>query len=130
MNNKNTGNNFERDFANLLYNRGWWVYVLPTKQGQPCDIIAIRGNETALIDCKVCHGNKFNLSRIEENQKNAAELLKTRSPESDYYFAIKVNDVVFMVMYEKLKNYMASAESKSFVDNDWLDDNAEGAYLL
>ena len=44
MNNKDIGNQFEREICEILAKNGWWVhFISPNKSGaQPVDIIAVR----------------------------------------------------------------------------------------
>ncbi len=57
MNNKINGNQFERDFCELLSQYGFWVHNMAQNQsGQPADVIAVRDRLAYIIDCKVCHG--------------------------------------------------------------------------
>lgn len=107
MNNKNLGNTFEREFSLLLSSNGFWCHRLQdNKNGQPADIIAVKGNQAALIDCKLCINNTFSLSRMEENQINA---MRKWLQSGNVYacFAIKITDDIRMLNFEmliKLKN--------------------------
>lgn len=54
MNNKQIGNNFEREYAEYLSKKGFWVTFLTPKNyvgSQPCDLIAI--NYLFLVEIKV-----------------------------------------------------------------------------
>lgn len=74
MNNKSAGTAFEREFAELLAEKGFWVHRLQDNQnGQPFDIIAVKNGRAYAFDCKDCAGRSFPLSRIEENQRMAME---------------------------------------------------------
>lgn len=96
MSNKQNGNNFEQEFAETLEKAGYWVYVMPTKQGQPADIVAAKNGKLMLVDCKDCKGNKFMLSRIESNQITTATFFESKG-NREYYFAIKISDKVYLV---------------------------------
>lgn len=75
MNNKSNGTAFERAIAEILADNGFWVHRMQdNKNGQPFDIMAARNQKTYVADCKVCQGDVFVLSRVEENQKNAMQL--------------------------------------------------------
>lgn len=65
-----TGNDFEKEFCEILKKLGYWALRIPKNQSgaQPFDIIAIHGDTVLALDCKVCGGSKFPLSRIEDNQ--------------------------------------------------------------
>lgn len=72
MSNKTIGNKVEYIVAYLFQKQGYWVHLLAqTQQGQPCDMVALRGNTSFLIDAKHCLGTRFFLRRIEPNQINA-----------------------------------------------------------
>ena len=77
MSNKAAGTKFEREFAGVLAKNWFWVHLFQdNKNGQPCDVIAARDGSTYLFDCKDCQGDKFSLSRVEENQYNAMRLFQ------------------------------------------------------
>ena len=103
MNNKSLGNSFEREFCELLAERGWWVHCLAQNQvGQPADVIAVKNDTAVLIDCKVCANNRFPLSRIECNQEGAMTLWETQG-NTLCYFAMKLsNGAIYMVHFDDL----------------------------
>lgn len=75
MNNKRQGTAFEKEFAGLLSEHGFWVHRLKDNEnGQPFDLIAARDGKTYVIDCKDCGSERFRLSRVEENQSSAMRL--------------------------------------------------------
>ena len=70
-NQKQIGNEYEGKVALLLQKKGYWCHIFAyNHNGQPCDIIAINGKKTILIDVKHCVSNRFYLTRVEPNQKN------------------------------------------------------------
>ena len=72
MNNKQAGNEFEREFCEILAIDGFWSHFMGgSKNGQPADIIAVRNERAYLIDAKDCQNDRFVLSRIEANQDTA-----------------------------------------------------------
>ena len=78
--NKITGLVFERAVCDALFKQGFWVLnVAPGKDGQPADIIAVKGSKIYLIDCKVCKDDRFVLDRIEPNQESAMKLWEERT---------------------------------------------------
>lgn len=92
MVNKIVGNRFEQEFCDYLAAHGFWAHNLTqSKAGQPADVIAARNGKSYLIDCKVCEGNRFRLSRIEENQENSMTLWETCG-NSAGLFALKLTD--------------------------------------
>lgn len=75
MSNKSNGMAFEREFASLLSERGFWVHRLQdNRNGQPFDVIAVKNGEALAFDCKDCGYEGFPLRRIEENQITAMRL--------------------------------------------------------
>ena len=78
MNVKNIGNDTEKMLLELLQDKGYWCHLFAyNKNGQPCDIIAIKDNEAWLIDAKHCEGKRFNFNRIEPNQRNCFKYAKS-----------------------------------------------------
>lgn len=73
--NKVTGTQFERDFAKILAEHGFWAHRMQdNKNGQPFDIIAAKNGNVYAIDCKDCQSDVFSFERIEENQRSAMSL--------------------------------------------------------
>jgi Holliday junction resolvase len=97
MNNKKLGNRFESELCELLFNNGFWTHNLTQNQaGQPADVIAVRNKVAYLIDCKVCSGKGFPLSRIEENQESSMTLWRD-SKNGEGWFALKIEDDIYMI---------------------------------
>ena len=109
MSNKKIGNDFEAELCEMLSLYGFWCHNLAVKsEGQPADVIAARNGKAYLIDCKVCSTNKgFALSRMEENQELAMTLWK-ECGNGQGWFALKVNEDVFMLPYFTVKAYKAA----------------------
>lgn len=117
--NKTDGNHFEQWFCAKLFNYGFWVHNLTQNlMGQPADVIAVRNGKAYLIDCKLCHGKYFSVSRIEGNQ-HSSMLLWKKHGNGNGLFAIKIEDMVYMVSLEQILN----AERKN-LDVTWLKENA------
>ncbi len=69
MINKKIGNQYESIFINVLRNKGFWCHLFSyNKNGQPCDIVAIKNDIPYLIDVKHCEEEVFNFSKIQPNQ--------------------------------------------------------------
>lgn len=97
--NKKIGNDFEREFCEILSENGFWVHNLAQNQtGQPADVIAVRDGKAYLIDCKVCSTGRFQLKRIEENQQLAMEHWLDMGND-EVWFALKVDDNIVMINY-------------------------------
>lgn len=115
MSNKKIGNDFEREFCEILSKNGFWVHNLAQNQtGQPADVIAVRDGGSFLIDCKVCSTGRFQLKRIEENQQLAMQhWLDMGNDEA--WFALKVNDEILMIPYRRL---LYAKERQSILNTD------------
>ncbi len=101
--NKKIGNDFEKEFCNILAEHGFWAYNLPSKQaGQPADVIAVKNYSAYLIDCKVCQTDYFSLTRIEPNQRTSMELFKSCGNLGGL-FAIKYPQGIKILKYSNLK---------------------------
>ena len=105
MNNRKIGNAFEDTLAEILHDYGFWVHPLnQNKAGQPADLIAVRNTKSFLIDAKVCSGKGFDLSRIEYNQELAMTMW-SECGNGDGWFAILVDERVYMLSYQNLIRY-------------------------
>ena len=103
MSNKSTGTKFELELSEALAGRGFWVHRLQDNQnGQPCDLIACRNGQAWLIDCKDCQGDFFQLSRMEENQRNAMTLFQSTGNRGGLFAIRFSNSRIYMVPYQKL----------------------------
>ena len=99
MSNKKVGNDFEREFCEILSENGFWVHNFTQNQaGQPADVIAVRDGKAFLIDCKVCSTGRFQLKRIEENQQLAMEHWLDMGND-EVWFALKLDDNIVMINY-------------------------------
>lgn len=100
-NNKKIGTDFENDFANYLYGKGYWVAPFPGKDhtnSQPADLIACKNNEPILIDCKTLANKNglFPLDRVEQNQRLAYKRFK-HTGNKYYYLAILWNNNIYLI---------------------------------
>jgi len=90
--NRKTGNTFEQELCELLFDRRFWVHCMTQNAaGQPADVIAVKNKRAYLIDCKVCENDRFPFTRIEGNQHTAMTLWK-QSGNGDGMFALKLSD--------------------------------------
>lgn len=106
MSNKTIGNRFEQDLCEMLSEYGFWVHnMMMSKAGQPADIIAVRNGKAYLIDAKVCSNDEFPLKRVEENQTLAMDLWADRG-NGQGWFALKLNDEVYMLPHIMIKAFM------------------------
>lgn len=112
MTNKKLGNDFENEFAWYLFDRGFFVHrCTQNSAGQPADMIAVKGSRCFLIDCKVCTGKSFPLSRVEDNQYSAMTLWEARSREFGW-FAMKLpKGEVHMLSFPAIRYYISQGVS-------------------
>jgi len=103
--NKTLGNQFEAEFCGRLAEYGFWAHNLAQNQeGQPADVIAVKGDKAALIDCKVCLNNSFPFSRVEPNQESAMTLWE-QCGNSEAYFALRLRDWnTYMIPFDYICN--------------------------
>lgn len=99
MNNKQAGNNFEREFCEQLARDKFWAHFMGgSKNGQPADIIAVRNEKAYLIDAKDCQNDRFVLSRIENNQDMAMRYWEMCG-NNQGIFALNTSKGVYMLRY-------------------------------
>lgn len=99
MNNKQAGNNFEREFCEQLARDKFWAHFMGgSKNGQPADIIAVRNEKAYLIDAKDCQNDRFVLSRIENNQDMAMRYWEMCG-NNQGIFALNTSKGVYMLHY-------------------------------
>lgn len=97
MSNKKIGNGFEAEFCEKLFQNGYWVHNLSQNAaGQPADVVAVKNGVPYLIDCKVCSGKVFSVSRIEDNQRMSMKLWDDCGNGAGW-FAVKFGKNVYMV---------------------------------
>ena len=101
ISNKKRGSNFEKDFAEYISKKGYWVAPFPGKEytnSQPADLSAAKNNEPILFDCKTLANKNglFPISRIEENQRLAYKRFKACGNKY-YYLAILWNNDIYLI---------------------------------
>ena len=113
MSNRALGNSFESELCDILYGYGFWTHNLAqNKAGQPADVLAAKNGKAYLIDAKVCSDGKFPLSRVEDDQELAMTLWK-ECGNGEGWFALKVNEEIFMIPFFTIKAYMNAQSSLS-----------------
>lgn len=106
MSNKKSGSDFEKEFALLLANKGFWAHVLQdNRNGQPFDLIAAKDGVTYVFDCKDCTGQYFSLRRIEENQRNAIQLWQDCGNTPGLFAVRFPGEEIYLFPYDDLKAY-------------------------
>lgn len=104
VNNKKAGTDFEREFAELMAARGFWVHLFQdNKNGQPCDVMASRNGVTYLFDCKDCKNDYFLVSRMEENQYNAMHLFELTGNEKGKFALRFSNQRIYLIDYDLIR---------------------------
>ena len=99
MNNKQAGNEFEREFCEILASDGFWSHFMGgSKNGQPADIIAVRNEKAYLIDAKDCKNDRFEFRRIEANQDTAMRYWELCG-NNQGLFALKTSKGVYMLPF-------------------------------
>lgn len=107
MVNKKIGNKYEVELARLLQKKGYWCHILEyNKNGQPCDIVAIKGDKSFLIDVKHCSTDRFQFNRIEPNQKTCFEYASKVCGVKNVGFALYFDNEqkFFWLPYETVQN--------------------------
>lgn len=102
MSNKKEGSRFENELCDTLSNNDIWAHnFTQNHSGQPVDIIAVKNEKAYLIEAKVCSKSYFLFSRIEENQHYAIKYWE-KCGNGECYFAIKFDDMIYMIRYTSL----------------------------
>lgn len=118
MNNKSLGSKFEKDFADFLSKKGYWVHYIEGAAhtgAQPCDIVAIRRDSAELYDCKTLNNKNglFPLSRVEENQRLAFERLREcRNHNTIFALAILWNNDIYFIDFDNIDFTQKSIDLK------------------
>lgn len=97
--NKKLGNDFEKEFAKILADEGYWCTLLTPKThigSQPADLVAVKNNKAILVDCKTCNNYLFPLSRLEQNQIEASKKY-FKCGNTEYYIAIKYKEDIYVI---------------------------------
>jgi Holliday junction resolvase len=116
MSNKKLGNDFESEFCERLFEKGFWVHNMAQNvSGQPADVIAVKSGRAFLIDCKVCSRGKFPLERMEENQDLSMTLWE-KCGNGDGWFALLLGGgEIYMIPHSVMVLYR---EEKSALTAD------------
>ena len=109
--NRAVGNAFEQELCELLFGYGFWSHNLKQdNSGQPADVIAVRNKVAYLIDAQDCSSKGFDLRRVEDNQITAMQLWE-ECGNGQGWFALKVNDEVYMLSYTAVMVFRQSQSS-------------------
>ena len=103
MSNKSNGTAFEKEFAQMLSDEGFWVHCLKDNaNGQPFDVIAAKDGKSYVFDCKDCQTARYTLSRMEENQHNAMKLWAATGNQPGL-FAVRFVGRVYLIPHRMLE---------------------------
>ncbi len=118
--NKKIGNDFEKEYARILKNKGYWVTFLTPKRhigSQPCDLVAIKNDKAILIDCKTCKTHLFPISRIEENQRQAFKRY-LKCGNTTFILAIKYNNKIYEINMKNIDFKQKNIELEGRADEN------------
>lgn len=130
MSNKKLGSDFERQFAQILDQNGFWVHLMAQNAaGQPFDVIAARNDKVYPIDCKVCVNDYFRLDRVEDNQRLSMWKWRERGNRQGW-FALKLsNGDICMVSENTIRQFASDGlhtmttrmiETYGFLLEEWV----------
>ena len=108
--NKKEGTEFEVRLKDLFYENGYWVHLFQQNQaGQPCDLIAVKGNEAYIIDAKDCKSGRFPLSRVEENQFLSMSRWCDKTNYNAFFaFQLPNDEEVYFITFQTICNFLAA----------------------
>lgn len=118
--NKKIGDDFEKEYARILKNKGYWVTFLTPKRhigSQPCDLVAIKNDKAILIDCKTCKTHLFPISRIEENQRQAFKRY-LKCGNTTFILAIKYNNKIYEINMKNIDFKQKNIELEGRTDEN------------
>lgn len=105
------GRKTEDMIAQFFKSKKYWAFVIPKKrEGQPCDIIAIRKDDVWIIDAKHLEENKasFSFSRIEPNQITSMKYM--------HIFANIEAHIGFIISWDREPNRLFYFDYDNFTD--------------
>ena len=109
MNSKKIGNKIEVKLRKTLSYWGFFAHLLvDNKNGQPFDIIAIKNGKIFAIDSKASISNRFNRSRIEDNQYSS--LAKIAKEGAYTGFAIYYKNEFYFLEFKNINTGVKSYE--------------------
>lgn len=125
-NNQQRGKDLEQRFMKYLSSQGYWVHFMnPAPDGsQPFDIVACQGSGheglamVCAFDCKTLDGDRFPLSRVEDNQRAAFELLNRKGIHNTYFIVEKEENLVYIIPSQDVEKAIKEGK-KSIKVEDW-----------
>ena len=107
--NKREGTRFENRLKDMFYEHGFWVHLFQQNQaGQPCDLIAVKGEKAYIIDAKDCKSGRFPLSRVEENQfLSMTRWLDRTRHQAWFAFQLPDDEEVYFISFQTICSLLA-----------------------
>ena len=108
--NKREGTQFEIRLKELFYEHGYWVHLFQQNQaGQPCDLIAVKGEKAYIVDAKDCKSGRFPLSRVEENQFLSMTRWLDRTKHGAFFaFQLPDDEEIYFISFQTICTFLAS----------------------
>lgn len=125
VNNQKIGKTFEQEWLEHLYSRGMWAHFMhPAPDGsQPFDVIALDNTYGEPIvyayDCKTLKGNRFPLSRVEDNQAMAFKSLNEHGVHNTY-FVIKTEAAIHLIPSQEVLCYKEAGEKSILLEDKYV----------
>lgn len=104
-----TGRAFEQYIVKLLGEAGYWAHrIAPDESGQqPFDVIAIRDKWVCAYDAKVVsNGNRFPMSRVEDNQIESLEMIRKTAAYCEAGLLLFYNGGIRFLSIDKILSLM------------------------
>lgn len=124
-NNQKIGKAFEQEWLDYLYSKGMWAHFLqPAPDGsQPFDILAIDNAYGEAIvyayDCKTLKGNRFSLSREEDNQEMAFKSLNEHGVHNTY-FVIKTDKAIHLIPSQEVTARKEAGDKSILLEDNYV----------
>ena len=96
------GNQTEKKACEMLAKDGWWCHRFKRSENgsQPCDIVALRGKASMLLDGKHCNHPYLPTQRIEGNQINCFKMASEKGVKCG--FVCEYMNQLFFVDFAKI----------------------------
>jgi Holliday junction resolvase len=125
MNNKKIGTAFEQEWIDHLKSLGMWAHFMnPAADGsQPFDVLAIDNKYGEPLvyayDCKTLKGNRFPLSRVEDNQVMAFKSLSEHGVHNTY-FVVKTDAAIHLIPSQEVLCYKEAGEKSILLGDTYV----------
>ena len=121
-----TGTEFEEYLCRVFQDRGFWALNIPKNRtgAQPFDVIALKGDFGFAVDCKVCSSDRFPLSRVEDNQWSAFELVGRKTCLNSGIMCFR-GSAIYYIPYIMLDRARRAGAASIKLDNNYIFANYE-----